>query len=346
MLRGGIDFVNRYAPTFRRDELTLVCDLARKGHSLCFVGVAGSGKSNITNFLRHDPYGYKHELLGQETGRILFPRIDGNSWQRTPQSLWSLMLVDLENLAEQFSPPAADPKVLAISDEQRLNRLAAWLCQSQKLRVMFILDDFDEVLQVGPLSMLDRLAALRNDGNRDMLGYLIFTKKLPHILGRDHPLLGKSKFYDLFKNDIYALSPYSDADARHMLDFLNHQDSDRLNGSALANIQYLAGGHAGLLKTLYELWKRERPSFDESIQLFSSMPEVNNECARIVQNLHEQEQEAALRVARGQVRPDDAATISHLMTRGLLRSAARNEWFSPLMETFLRRQAYQGGAES
>ncbi len=336
--------MNRYSPTYRRDELTLACDLAHKGHSLCFVGMAGSGKSNITNFLRHDPYGYKSELLGQETGRVLFPRIDGNSWQRTPQSLWGLMLSDLENLAEAFSPPAADPKVLAISDEQRLNRLVAWLCQSQGLHVMFILDDFDDVLQAGPLSMLDRLAALRNDGNRDRLSYLIFAKKLPHILGREHPLLNKSKFYDLFKNDIYALTPYNDADARHMLDFLNDKDNRPLNGSALANIHHLAGGHASLLKLLYELWKRERPSFSESSQVFSAKPEVNSECARIFQNLHDQEQKVALHVAGGRILPDDAATISHLMTRGLLRSAARNEWFSPLMESFLLRQVNQGGA--
>ena len=337
--------MNRYAPTYRRDELTLVCGLARQGHSLCFVGVSGAGKSNIANFLRHDPYGYKPELLGQETGRVLFPRIDGNSWQRTPPSLWSLMLTDLENLAEALSPPAADPKVLAISDEQRLNRLTGWLCQNQGLRVMFILDDFDDVLQAGPLNMLDRLAALRNDGNRDRLSYLIFTKRLPHILGREHPLLGKSKFYDLFKNDIYALTPHNDADSRHMLDFLNDKDSRPLNGSALANIHHLAGGHAGLLKTLYELWKRERPSFNESIQVFSLKSEVNGECARIFQNLHDQEQAVALRVARGQVLADDAPTISHLTTRGLLRSAARNEWFSPLMESFLQRLANQGGGK-
>jgi hypothetical protein len=329
--------VNRYLPTYRRAEMELIAHCARSGQSLCFVGVAGSGKSNITNFLRHDPYGYKLDLLGADTSRILFPRIDGNSWQRTPQSLWSLLLADAEKLAEPFAAPAPDPKVLVISDEPRLTTLVEWLCQKKGQQVMFILDDFDSVLETGPPNMLDRLYAMRNAGNQDRLSYLIFTKKLPHILGRAHPLAGKSKFYDLFKSHIYALKPYNDDDARHMLDYLNEKEGRPLNGSVLANIQHLAGSHGSLLKTLFDMWRRDRPSLNESAQVFAALPDVRAECLRILQNLHDQEQEVALRLVRGQAQPGDQETIDHLARRGLVKSAPLRDWFSPVMAEFMRQ---------
>ncbi len=64
----------RYLATYRQDVMRLICDFARQGESLCLMGVAGTGKSNVTNFLRHDPYQHKSLYLGDETAAHSFSR--------------------------------------------------------------------------------------------------------------------------------------------------------------------------------------------------------------------------------------------------------------------------------
>src|SRR3954463_2701670 len=101
--------IPRYPPTFRQDEIRLIMDAARQGQSLCFMGIAGIGKSNITNFLRHDPYQYKQQYLGADTQKFLFPVVEGNAWDQKPQALWESMLAELgESARDLAQPPPAD----------------------------------------------------------------------------------------------------------------------------------------------------------------------------------------------------------------------------------------------
>lgn len=337
--------IPRYPPTYREDEICLILDAARQGQSLCFVGIAGIGKSNITNFLRHDPYQYKQQYLGKDTAQFLFPVIEGNGWNQTPQHLWELMLADLSELTRDLPQPPADTKMLQLSEEQRtfsaLRERVQWVTKDHQ--VMFILDDFDKVLQAGPLSMLEQLSALRNAGNRDKLSYLLFTKKLPHLLGKAHPLLNNSKFYDLFKDFIYALKPYTYQDAQQMLLFLNENADKPLHLKDLPLIrEKLTGGHAGLIKIVFDSWRRTAPEADDLVTFFAEKPEVRNECQRIYQGLHRHEQQVARRVAHYEQTAEDQAVIDHLCRRGLLLNATSGEWFSPLLASFLRSDATQG----
>ncbi len=331
--------IPRYPPTYRKDEISLILDAAREGQSLCFVGIAGIGKSNITNFLRHDPHQYKQQYLGKDAAQFLFPVIEGNSWNQTPQNLWELMLADLSALTRDLDQPPADAKLRQLSDEQRtfsaLRERIQWLTKDHQ--VMFILDDFDKALQTGPLSMLEQLSTLRNAGNRNKLSYLIFTKKLPHRLGQAHPLLNNSKFYDLFKDAIYALKPYNYQDAQQMLLFLNENADKPLQMKDLPLIrEKLTGGLAGLTTIVFNTWRRTPPDTDDLITFFAEKPEVRNECQRIYQGLHHHEQQVARRVAHYEQTDEDQPVIDHLLRRGLLVNAPNGEWFSPLWANFLR----------
>ena len=330
----------RYAVTYRQNELTLVCNAAREGQSICFLGVAGTGKSNITNFLHHDPYGYKPHYLGKEAGTIHFPVIDGNTWDRTPEGLWKLLLTALDEAIEHLDEPLPDPKITHIYEDQRafseLKTHIKWLCQEHGQRIMFILDDFDDVIRLGPLSMLEQLNALRSDGNRGLLSYLIFTKRLPHVLGRSHPLQGTSKFYDLFSQQIYALGLYNDEDARQMLHHLNESAGKPLRNQDLPTILTLCGGHARLLKVVFDLWRAAQPDTADYVGYFLNKPDVRNECRRVLNGLHEEEQAVALRVVNGQATQADQPVIDHLIRRGLLADVGEWVWFSRLFVQCLR----------
>ena len=181
--------------------------------------------------------------------------------------------------------------------------------------------------------MIERLNGFRSEGNRGHLSYLIFTKRLPHILGESYDMEHKSKFYDLFRQNIYALEPYTSEDARQMLVHLNEVAGKPLNTRDLTQIHALAGGHARLLKIVFDTWFKEPPSGADPVAYFATKPDVQHECQRILANLHRQEQDVALLEARA----DDTAgyrdTVAHLVCRGLLSESGA--WFSPLFAQFL-----------
>lgn len=337
----------RYQATYRQAELRLIAENAKQGQSLCFVGVAGTGKSNITNFLHSDPYGYKAQYLGEQSPHFLFPLVDGNTWDQTPLGLWRLMVAALSEVTRALDQPEADAKLIQFSEEQKvfsqLKTQVDWLCQKLDHWVIFVLDDFDQVIRVGPLAMLEQLNALRSGGNRGKLSYLLFTKKLPHVLGRAHPLRGTSKFYDLFSHHIYALGLYNHEDARQMLVHLNELASKPLSLKELAQIEALAGGHARLLRLAFEVWRAERPDDENLATVLARHSDIRDECRRIFQGLHEDEQAVILRLAQGHQTEEDQPVLDHLVRRGLLGNGTEAEWFSPLFAAFLQTDITQQG---
>ena len=328
----------RYRPTYRADELRLIARLALRGESLGFVGIAGSGKSNLVNALRDDAR--MSTYLGQAASRVHFAVIDANTWQETPLSLWNLMAASLEALTLQWSAPAGGGAAIPFAEEERAlqrlrNRLRV-VCQEQQHQVVFVLDDFDQAFKNGPLAMLEQLNSLRSDGNRGRLSYLVFTKRLPHVLGRHHPLETASKFYDLFRHQLYALEPYTTSDAQQMLTYLNDGAGRPLAQKDLAVIRALAGGHSRLLKLLFDLWSQEGCPAAEREAHFAGKADVQQECERILVGLHEAERQAALLVAQGRAANPDI--VDHLMRRGLIVNSNPLTWFSPVMAYYLRHK--------
>jgi hypothetical protein len=327
--------VPRYQPTYRADEIRLILRYARRGESLCFMGIAGAGKSNLVNFLRDIHENAEHVEASVED--LHFPVVDAAYWQQTPASLWQMMLDGLSQATRDLGPTPEHGRVIPITsrEERALSWLQArleWLCQELKHQVMFVLDDFDAIFETGPLTMLERLNALRSEGNRGCLSYLVFTKRLPPVLGQSHNL-DQSKFYDLFRHNIYALEPYTHEDARQMLAHLNDVAGKPLTNRELAQIQALAGGHARLLKVVFDTWSNEGAPQGDPVTYFAARPDVQQECQRIFAGLHEEEQQAALGTAGGQHAANHRDMLDHLSRRGLLSDSGA--WFSPLFRQFL-----------
>lgn len=332
----------RYQDTFRRNEIELIIRFARRGESLAFVGLAGSGKSNIVNFLREIE---EHaSQLKQDVTGLHFPIVDTTYWEETPVSLWKIMLDALNQASEALSSPPDASKIIPISEEERiLNLLRSrleWLCQDLGHQVMFVLDDFDAALETGPLAMLERLNGLRSEGNREALSYLLFTKGLPHVLGRSHNLEEESKFYDLFRHHIYALEPYTAEDAHQMLKHLNEGEGNPLRERDLAEIRQLAGGHARLLKIVFDTWVSQGMAGVNPVTYLAAQPDVQQECQRILRGLHEEEQQVLARVAREAVADEDQDLVDHLVRRGVL-TADGQKLFSPLLSQYLSEHVEQ-----
>lgn len=331
--------LSRYRPDYRAAEMQLIARLVLAGESLCFVGLAGVGKSNLIDFLRRYP-ACTSTYFGPEADKIHFPLVDTNQWDQTPEGLGKLIFkaLDAEMTAVSQEPdrgivPLAQGERVFAKIRSRL-RIA---CQELRHRVVIVLDDFDQAFEVGPLWMLEQLNGLRSDGNKGLLCYLVFTKRLPHVLGRKFNLAKTSKFYDLLRHNIYALEPCSPSDARQLTEYLNKVSNGRLSNQELARICALGGGHAGLLKRIFRAFVEYGVSTSNDVvgQLVNNQ-DIREECRRILDGLHEQEKQVALLVAKGQHTSAQAGIIDHLIRRGLLLDAEPLQWFSPVMARYLR----------
>lgn len=326
----------RYLPTYRQKEARLITQLAQRGQSLGFVGLAGTGKSNLVSFLRDGTY--LAQYLGEETARVHFAPVDATTWQQTPDHLWQLMLNSL-NKPQSLAKLIEEAASTSADQEDTLNVLKErikFICQERGYQLTFILDDFDDVLRTGPLPMLEQLNELRSDGNRERLSYLVFTKKLPHVLGRTHQLENNSKFYDLFRHHVFALDPYCDEDARHMLDHLNKESGKPISRRYYGEVLTLAGGHARLLSVIVGIWAQSGDPSGDRVAYFGAQPEVQQECRRLWQGLHQHEQKVSMLVAKGQPTDHHKDVMDHLLRRGILKNIDPIEWFSPLLPWVLK----------
>lgn len=334
--------ISRYLPTYREREVSLCCEYAARGESLCFVGIAGSGKSNIVKVLTQDR-AVKSRYLNGKVDTVRFAAIDANTWDGAPQHLWEMVLSALFDAIKTLPQPHFDPKITYLSEDEKTRRRVQitidHICQNLDLRLMMILDDFDSVLAQGPLHMIEQFNVFRSAGNRERLAYLVFTKRLPHVLGHRFELDTRCKFYDLFRTNIFALEPYTNDDARHMVHHLNRQLAAPLPAGALGGIVWLGGGHARLLKVVFDSWVKQAPPAGNQIDYFVAQADVQDECRRVLIGLHPQERAAAIRLAQGQSRGDDDDTLEHLRRRGLLLDIAQGKWFSPLWAEYLRHHA-------
>jgi hypothetical protein len=149
--------------------------------------------------------------LNDKVDVVRFAAIDANTWDGTSQHLWEMLLSALFDAIKTLSQPIFDPKITYLSEDEKTRRRVQitidHICQSLDQRLMIILDDFDNVLAQGPLHMIEQFNLFRSAGNRERLAYLVFTKRLPHVLGHRFELDTRCKFYDLFRTNIFALEP-------------------------------------------------------------------------------------------------------------------------------------------
>jgi hypothetical protein len=254
-------------------------------------------------------------IFGERAGRIHVAAVKVNEWKGKPAALWQLLLDALQRAIQDLIPAAAPARVVHMDEEERLRaRLQAQVenvCQHNHA-IVFLLDDVDLLLETGPLSLLESLNALRED-YRDQMSYLLFSKRLPHVLGRRHQVETRCKFYDLFRHHVYALGLYNRQDALQMLLHLNQTANAHFSKRDLQPILDLAGGHAGLLRVIFAFWRINR-SFAVSgpslIEALAREVDVQEECRRILRSLHPQEARVANRIARGATRVPKTRPLS------------------------------------
>jgi hypothetical protein len=363
---------------FRKDEVAYVMSRWQTGGSCALVGVPSVGKSNLLLHL-DDPDVQAH-YLRDSAANLKTVIVDHNMLgplqgaDNEPQRCWAgyeLLMHRLYLSLYPFTMLTDDERKYleglynAIHDGSnpiyaymglRYLELALELFTRRDMRIVFLFDEFDEMLRQMPVKFFQNLRGLR-DANRRNILFLTFSRvPLRELSGRlKIPPLEIEPFIELFTDNVLFVGPFNEVDAGRMVNELN-QNRNYTPGilDALAGA---TGRFAGLLragfKALADVDQSQitlSPTPDQISALIVTRTPVRTECNTIWISLNPSEQ-AVLRSVAGlpgappfKRTPESEQAVTLLLSTGLLAfDPARQslEVNPPILRRYLTQYASQ-----
>jgi hypothetical protein len=262
---------------FRQQEVGYVMERWRAAESCSLVGVGSVGKSNLLQHLS-DPNVQSFYMNDVANGKmfktiIIDPSMLGPLPTGTPETeqirCWAGYELMMHRLFLAFYPfdnylDADDIRVFfdtyqALQDGTnplyaymglRYFELGLELFMKRGIQIVFMFDEFEEMLKQLPVKFFLTLRGLR-DGNKRQLSYLTFTRSpLPDVtdyLGIN--TLDIEPFVELFNDNIVFVGPYNDTDARNMLQDLVKRNNKKYDAYTFDFLLWATGRYAGLLRS-------------------------------------------------------------------------------------------------
>lgn len=253
-----IEFNNRMYPlTFRSAVLKEVSAWIDGVESGSIVGLGGAGKSNLLGLITYHP-----ELITQymtkSSSKLMLVSVDLNNLPTNDlATFYRTLLRSLYEAGEQWARvdfPMVHQveklyrQVLRDTDPfvcQTALRELMFICSQRNIRLVLVLDPFDQFCQAATTQILDNLRGLR-DSFKKNLSYLVGVRRLitytrdPAELGELHELLDMHRCW---------LGALSKEDAIYVLKQVEETLGERtLNELEIEQIVEITGGYPALLK--------------------------------------------------------------------------------------------------
>lgn len=333
--------------SYRQEIAAPLFKVIRDGDSCAVIGSASVGKSRFLQFLRQ-PKVMQH-YLGDQADKTLLIAVDSNRLTEICEwGLYELLLTaiveavghdpDLQPLRSELNQLRYEVIInkSALLARRQVELATHMLCTEQRLKLCFLLDEFDDVYRTVPPMALANLRALR-DMNKYRLCYVLLLRDHPTRL---RPSNDSEGFYELFSRSILGLEPYSDVDAERMLAQLQVRKNRQISEHICNEIIRLTGGHAGLIVALFDIIiKSETKKLPNEIEALLSKPIILDECQKLWDGLADDEHLALIHFVRG-IDISDEPMHKLLKLKGFLRTKTDTTWiFSSLFEHFLKTQA-------
>ncbi len=334
---------------FRSEIIEPLLNSLRSGESCSLVGVGSSGKSNLTRHLaRQDVREY---YLGEAARSMLAAYADcAKLTDYTVQALHSLILEAVSNAVQESSLETATlrPKLeslweqaaeATVPDKARraLEEAIASIQQAGITQIFVILDDFDHVVLNAPGPVLSSLRALR-DNFETRLMYITVTRRELGFLRNENEY---QDFHELVCSVTMPIGSYRESDARVMMDRLVLRwGLPPLSEVERQRLWEASGGHAGLLKAILWITRREKrvdlmsPNF---VKELCGKKGVRSECEKIWESLEEEEKRELQAVVGQWESPGKVRRRSE--RKGLLSPRQLDgtyDIFSPVFADFVR----------
>lgn len=264
----------QYPLNYRYEEISYITQRWMHGQSCALVGVGSAGKTNLLQHLLDQPT--KTEYLRGDANNLLSIVIDSNllgpltpldqanAVQMRCWSGYELMLHQAFMAAYPFAglTPAATQRFTESyrALQEGANPLLGYMALryfelgigtliDAGMRLVFVFDEFDEMLRQMPPQFFQALRGLR-DAHKKRLSYTVFTRSpLTVLVDRlKLPRQALEPFVELFTDSVRYLGPFNDTDAQAMLAELNQKVSHPWPADVIDALHHATGGYAGMMR--------------------------------------------------------------------------------------------------
>lgn len=201
--------------------------------------------------------------------------------------------------------------------------LEAFQVQDSPIRVAFILDEFERLLDTMPNYFFIALRSLR-DRFKSRLMFVTFTRdNLQRLVEEQNRKTDLEPFIELFNDHTIYIGPFNDDDAWNMIANLERR-SDQRNDYAVGLLIRATGGFAGLLRAgfrhaekLENISNQDKQRVGHAATRLVAEMNVQAECETLLGNLNQREIDTLYAVV--QRKTDlDALVLRELVAKSLL----------------------------
>ncbi len=351
----------RYPVTYRKQEMHTIARWIVNGDSGSVVGLPGVGRSTLLEFLYHRPDALAQYLPAASPAIAIIP-VDLNILpDYSVATLYRVILRSFNQARHQFSDESVRQDIWTQYDEYKtttdpfLAQDALWniLKESEKreIRIVWVLNRYDEFCQVATPEMVRTLRGLR-DRFKHTLCYLVgMLQEVTYLPDSDvvEPL------HDILDVNVCWVGCLTTADAGKMV--LRELRATTVEEADVNRIVQLTGGHPVLIRVTCNWWlsSSNKPPPAEWAGTLLAQRKTKRRLERIWNNLTQEEQFAVAELQKIQLWPPQRKkeaqrilkqhqfTLLQLQKKGICRQA-QSEWqlFSTLFTQYVAQVAGRG----
>ncbi|MEL6310075.1 MAG: hypothetical protein AAFQ52_18195 [Chloroflexota bacterium] len=343
--------MRKHPVEFRKEEAQDIVSRFKSAESCSLVGVGSVGKSNLLHHLT-DPDVHTYYLGKQRASRLITVVIDPNLLGPTDESslqfkCWAgyeLLMHRLFLALHPFDMLGEDAKSFGNTYrklQDGSNPLYAYMGLRyfelgleyffrRDFQIVFLFDEFEELLRSMPVKFFQTLRGLRDTHKRN-LSFLTFSREPIPVLIKNMGIdqLAIEPFTELFTDNLMFVGPYNRDDAYAMVQSLMQRNPNvQYTNDAINFLLHVTGQYAGILRAGFralEMLGDIGPADMNNMNMIERMARrlrVQSECEVIWKSLTDVERNVLFAVASR--RPDEIddeseRAISMLVQKRLLR---------------------------
>lgn len=335
--------------TFRAEVIGPLTSKLRTGESCSLLGVAGVGKGNVVRHLQREDVLKLYFL--DDAPRTLYLYLDcDNLPNYGEQSVYAEILKVISREVRRMGDIEEALQLTldtlwreATTDSSRpfarhnLESALAMVLDGPALSMIVVLDDCDGLIAGAAPALLSNLRDIRDDHKIRLKYVTVSRRELVRLRPMSRDFEG---FLELFAYNMITVKPYREPDAIFMLERLAARQEIHprpLSDAAIRRLIEITGGHAGLLKQVYEVSRHGEDVLDPDLMsTLISKQFILAECEKIREDLEDFEASDLQAIALGRV--PSGVGVASLKVKGLVIENVDRQLsiFSQLFGEFVR----------
>jgi hypothetical protein len=248
-----------YPASYRAKEMQIVAQWIAAGESGVVVGLAGSGKSNLLGFLAHRPDVLRSYLPSPARSAVLIPVDLNNLPANDLATIYRVLLRSFYRVRDRFELSLQQH----ISHFYQENRLAQdpflpqsalqellEIFRSRQIRIVFVLNRFDQFCRRATPYKINTLRGLRDDFKETLCFIVSMTQAVTYF--PDPAILGD--MYELLDHYVCWVGAMQDADARNLIAQATQAAPIAPTKTDMTTMLALTGNYPALLRATCYWW--------------------------------------------------------------------------------------------